>query len=339
MIERVVIDNEKVDGDDAPPFRRLALHVSKSQQEPQFDRFYSALQSAIRNCDLEDGFGSAINAKIENILNEGVRKLASELHEELDVLNGAASHLKLLEHTWLFNPTARACLAELERTQQSALQFMQAFRFLENSAGTSSTYPIFSDTRASDTLSTPPLTQDLEIASGSSGEHTREHASATAESLENTSDHAPDAETALAYCRQAEIFRRQHEYVQAEANCNEAIRFDPNCRHAYSLRGLVYLQSGENDAAIDDFTIVLELKGPTAELHALRGDAYARSGQFDEAVLDYRQSLQLQPDLHKTRFNLGLALRRKGLSSDAEAEFTQVLKARRTMRPVTTIAV
>jgi tetratricopeptide (TPR) repeat protein len=51
--------------------------------------------------------------------------------------------------------------------------------------------------------------------------------------------------------------------------------------------------------------------------------AFARAGDLDAAISDYTQVIQLNADLANAYYNRGLAYRQKGDSQRAEADFAK----------------
>jgi Tfp pilus assembly protein PilF len=61
------------------------------------------------------------------------------------------------------------------------------------------------------------------------------------------------------------VFRDRGEYDRAIADCNEAIRVQPNGFQGYDLRGFLFEKKGETDKAIADYRRALSLEPRAAE--------------------------------------------------------------------------
>jgi len=89
---------------------------------------------------------------------------------------------------------------------------------------------------------------------------------------------------------------------------------------AYRNRGLSYLDKGEVDRAIADYSRALKLN-PDADAYHSRGNAYLRKGQYDRAIADYGRALELNPKDAFAYSSRGNAYRRKGEYDRAVADY------------------
>ena len=65
-------------------------------------------------------------------------------------------------------------------------------------------------------------------------------------------------------------------------------------RNPHEHRGKAYLQKGDFDNAIADFTKVLEFYPQASDVYKLRGDAYLQKGDFDRSAADYIKANSLR---------------------------------------------
>jgi clan AA aspartic protease (TIGR02281 family) len=84
------------------------------------------------------------------------------------------------------------------------------------------------------------------------------------------------------------------DFEAAMADCDEALRLDPEYASAFHFRGEVLVKQGQYRAAIAEFTQAIE------RIHLLasfveRGYCYQRLGQNADALSDYAMALQLTP--------------------------------------------
>src|SRR5262245_19162442 len=63
--------------------------------------------------------------------------------------------------------------------------------------------------------------------------------------------------------------------------CTAIIRRDKKAAWAYSNRGAAYLNKGEHDSAVADYSEAIRLKPSDAAAHAWRGTAYYAKGDYD----------------------------------------------------------
>jgi len=90
----------------------------------------------------------------------------------------------------------------------------------------------------------------------------------------------------------------------------EAVSVDPTVAAYYDTLGLVYLELGRTDLAIQELRKAVELDPKLADAHFHLGTAYAEATRWEEAVGSYRKALALPTlTIHDyVHQNLGLAL-------------------------------
>jgi Tfp pilus assembly protein PilF len=90
----------------------------------------------------------------------------------------------------------------------------------------------------------------------------------------------------------------------------EAVSIDPTTAVYRDTLGLVYLELGRTDLAIEELRKAVELDPKLADAHFHLGTAYAEAGRWEEAVASYRAALALPTlTIHDyVHQNLGLAL-------------------------------
>jgi len=69
----------------------------------------------------------------------------------------------------------------------------------------------------------------------------------------------------------------------------------PSAPRAIPTRGLAYLQKGELDKALADFSRAIQLNPKDGPSRANRGIAYARQGDLDKAITELTESIRLEP--------------------------------------------
>jgi Tfp pilus assembly protein PilF len=78
----------------------------------------------------------------------------------------------------------------------------------------------------------------------------------------------------------------------------------------YEFRGHAYLEAGQYQAAINDFTKAIDLDSQAIYGWRMRGRAYYFLNQFDNAMSDYRAALRIDPQDNSTNTFIN-ELRRK----------------------------
>lgn len=67
--------------------------------------------------------------------------------------------------------------------------------------------------------------------------------------------------------------------------------------HVYSNRGYIYLELGENEKAIEDFTKVIEMDANFKYIHDYRSTAYMRIKEYDKAISDCEMTIKETPEV------------------------------------------
>ena len=99
-----------------------------------------------------------------------------------------------------------------------------------------------------------------------------------------------------------EHYDRGYEYLQqgnfdlAIEEYTEAIALDPQFASAYNNRGFAYASQGDFDRAIADYDQAITLDPQLADAYGNRGIAYANKGDFDRSIVDVERALELGLD-------------------------------------------
>jgi tetratricopeptide (TPR) repeat protein len=93
--------------------------------------------------------------------------------------------------------------------------------------------------------------------------------------------------------------KRSDEAIEAYT---KALEIEPAFAEAYEKRGIAYLNHGQNDRAIEDFSEFIRLKPGLPAFfytwaYAGRGCAYLNLDQNDRAIEDFSEAIRLKPDL------------------------------------------
>jgi tetratricopeptide (TPR) repeat protein len=113
---------------------------------------------------------------------------------------------------------------------------------------------------------------------------------------------------------------------QAEQIYRQVLEANPQHPRALHLLGLLGLQAGRHQAAIDLINRSLALNAAQPMAHFHLGIAYHSSGKLAEAVASYQQAARLQPELADVHNNLGNALREQGRFDEAISSYQQALR-------------
>ena len=118
----------------------------------------------------------------------------------------------------------------------------------------------------------------------------------------------------------AETFALAMQYFHAgqsrvgEQLCQRILQADPKDADAFHLLGIIALQEGRCDEAINTIRHALSLKPSAAVFHYNLGLAYLASRQSQKAEGCFREALRLQPELAEAHNNLAGVLRAPAIS-------------------------
>jgi len=108
-------------------------------------------------------------------------------------------------------------------------------------------------------------------------------------------------------------------------NCTSLINEVPaeQREKAYLARGNAYLDGGDPDHAIGDYSKALELQPRDKEALYARGFALHDKGDLDRAIADYTTVIRLKPDHANAFHNRAIAYRKKGDMVNAIKDATE----------------
>ncbi|HYH19094.1 MAG TPA: tetratricopeptide repeat protein, partial [Azospirillum sp.] len=117
-------------------------------------------------------------------------------------------------------------------------------------------------------------------------------------------------------------------FHEAEAGYRAVLQVQPRNADALHLLGVLALQVGQPDAAVELIGRAIKNAGPVADYHDNLGSALAAAGRHGEAVASHSRAVRLKPDFAQARFNLGNALQALGDAGRATGAFLGALALR-----------
>ncbi len=105
----------------------------------------------------------------------------------------------------------------------------------------------------------------------------------------------------------------------------EALRINPNSAETHNALGTAMLKLGQLDAAMEQFEIALHIKPGFADAHSNRGIILARLGNIDEAFSEFRKALEISPKNPDIQYNFGFALANQGRLDEAMSYFRKAI--------------
>jgi tetratricopeptide (TPR) repeat protein/SAM-dependent methyltransferase len=114
-------------------------------------------------------------------------------------------------------------------------------------------------------------------------------------------------------------------FTEAEGHYRRALAIDPNHVGALHNLGILAIQTGRNDMAVDVLGKAIRLNRRSPDAHYNLALALEALGRAEEAAEHYGEALTLKPDHVEAHMNLGNALNRRGRSDEALACYQRVL--------------
>jgi protein O-mannosyl-transferase len=97
------------------------------------------------------------------------------------------------------------------------------------------------------------------------------------------------------------------QWDKAIADFTSAIRINPAFADNYCIRGAAYVNIGERDKAIADFSRAIGINPKFAEAYYNRGVTYKDLSQWDKAIADFSATININPKFTEAYFNRGIA--------------------------------
>lgn len=104
------------------------------------------------------------------------------------------------------------------------------------------------------------------------------------------------------------------------------VRVNPNNSEAYKNRGNVYLNKGQYDEAIADYSRAIQVDPMYWKGFCNRGNAYSAKGNLEQAIADYTKAIQINPKDEMSYFNRGLTYGKQGNYVQAIADYTKAIE-------------
>ncbi len=106
----------------------------------------------------------------------------------------------------------------------------------------------------------------------------------------------------------------------------QILQVQPNQPDAVHLLGVIALQTGHYDAAVEQIQKAIKLSPKTPTFHNNLGAAYQRLNKLPEALACHQQALRLQSDLVDAHYNVGVVLEKMGRSPDSAKAYQETIR-------------
>ncbi len=118
----------------------------------------------------------------------------------------------------------------------------------------------------------------------------------------------------------------QHTKAIAEFNKALSIKYSPYNHEIHNSLGVIYMERGLYQKAIEEFTESIKLRHRSDFPHNNLGSAYIKLGKIKEAEASLLTAISINPDNTEARNNLGVIYAKKGMYVEAYKEFKAILK-------------
>ncbi len=112
---------------------------------------------------------------------------------------------------------------------------------------------------------------------------------------------------------------------EAIEHFQQAIRYKPNSFQAVNNLGMAFAAKGKEDDAIENYRNAIKLNPEYWEAYYHLGVAFVAKGQLDGAIENYRKAVELNPNLSEGFNNLGSALAAEGKFDQAIENYRKAL--------------
>ncbi len=124
----------------------------------------------------------------------------------------------------------------------------------------------------------------------------------------------------------AGAFAATGDWDKVIAECDEAIRLNPNAIDAYRGRGAAYFKKEDWNNAVSNYIQVIRLNPSDENAYSYLGYAYNRLGNYDNAIENYDKYLDLNPNAPAEHSGRGFAYGKKGEVDKAISDYDEVIK-------------
>jgi len=126
-------------------------------------------------------------------------------------------------------------------------------------------------------------------------------------------------------CAQAEGLLLRDRFDEARQAVDHALRLDPRHAAAVHILGVIEMENGSPEKAIQLIKRSAALDPTAHEPHYYLGRTLAHLGRYEEAVASFRKALEVQPDLLPILEELGSALQSLGRQEQAKDVFRRAI--------------
>ncbi len=132
---------------------------------------------------------------------------------------------------------------------------------------------------------------------------------------------AKDPKSWIAYNNLGVVQLEKGQVEDAIENYERSLRLHPDYPEAHYNLGSALLNQGQVDNAIQECESALALLPNEPDTHVVLGNAFLVKNEVDQAIGEYAKALTIRPDDSNAHYNLGVAFQQKGETERAAREF------------------
>jgi tetratricopeptide (TPR) repeat protein len=133
-------------------------------------------------------------------------------------------------------------------------------------------------------------------------------------------------EQAIAHADFCARYLQEGKLTEAEARCKLAIEYSPKYAEPYNLLGLVEINRGHIELAIERFKEAISLKNDFAEAYNNLGAIFLDRREYGFACDQFKEAIEIDPGYVNARVNLGLCRLYAGDAKEARNEYLKCLE-------------
>jgi len=122
------------------------------------------------------------------------------------------------------------------------------------------------------------------------------------------------------------IYLNLGQWEKAIADFSKAIEIYPKWAVTYYNRGVAYEKLGEQQKSIVDYSAAIGIDPKYSEAYYNRGIVYGNMGQMELAMADFSKAVEIQPDYKNAFYNRGVCYLSQGQWDKSIDDFTKVIE-------------
>ncbi|MBN1901498.1 tetratricopeptide repeat protein, partial [Candidatus Sumerlaeota bacterium] len=130
----------------------------------------------------------------------------------------------------------------------------------------------------------------------------------------------------LSYKGLADTLRKRGKPEEAIVRAREAVRIKPDYSDAYTLLGMIHSESGDMEAARENYLLAVKYNPRDFMAHNNLGAVYHSMGEWEDAEKSYTKALELNPEMANSFYNLAIVKMNLRRFDEAEKYLKEALR-------------